>query len=292
MLISNKKGFAINGFCSSTSRHGCLHVSSLTSSMKAKLLWACMIALAGLGATLHLYDLITLYLRYEYYDTVRKGYGQLQFPDITLCSSEGYSHASMAKNSDFTIHWVNRVGQMLTTISTDSRNGLGAKSVIRNLLAQNAIALASFNKVDLVKVGITLNELVVHCQFKDEDCYHVGEFNLFPHHQYINCYTFRYNSNNKTTSNIVHGLEHGLTMILKTNLLSNFLYDPYTKSGNINGLRVVVHEKGTMPPLLDQGIDLQPGQSTNIAIKQKICSRLNSPYGICQVQVQSSKYVY
>ncbi len=40
MLISNKKGSAINGLCSSTSKHECLHQSSSTSSMEVKVFYA------------------------------------------------------------------------------------------------------------------------------------------------------------------------------------------------------------------------------------------------------------
>ena len=83
-------------------------------------------------------------------------------------------------------------------------------------------------------------------------------------------------------SGVEHGLENGLTMILKSNMLGNFVYDPNSKSGNINGLRVVIHERDTYPSLMDLGIDVKPGQSTSIALKMKRFTRLDSPYGICQ----------
>ncbi len=169
---THQKKSVVNEFFSSTSMHGCLHLSS-TGSFKVKLLWTCVIIVACFGAVLHLYNLTSLYLKYEYYESVRKEHGRLQFPDVTLCSSEGYSSFSMFKNNEFTVKWTKRFLEFLKSIITVMAN-LETKSALLNLIARNEIALATYNKSDLVKFGITLSELVVHCQFQDMKCSQVG----------------------------------------------------------------------------------------------------------------------
>ena len=53
------------------------------------------------------------------------------------------------------------------------------------------------------------------------------------------------------------------------------MYDTFANIGNTHGLRIVVHEPGTIPEVVDDGIDIKPGHSTSIALKMKLYKRLN-----------------
>ena len=54
-----------------------------------------------------------------------------------------------------------------------------------------------------------------------------------------------------------------------------------SKVTSVNGLKVVIHEKGTLPPVLRSAIDIAPGTSTNIGLIMKKFKRLNAPYDKC-----------
>lgn len=149
---------------------------------------------------------------------------------------------------------------------------------IWNLVRLEAL-YASIEPSNISQLGIPKNEFIVDCQFGNFDCSQVGYFKLFSTPEYYNCYTF---SITKTFTNMVNpGAQNGLSIILKSNNPTFWLYDASNKVGNVNGVKVVLHEKGTLPPIHQMGFDIQPGFSTNVALIMRQHSRLNSPYEKC-----------
>ena len=57
------------------------------------------------------------------------------------------------------------------------------------------------------------------------------------------------------------------------------VYDRFSNIGNTHGLRIVTHEPGTIPEVVDNGMDIKPGHSTSIGLKMKTMKRLSEPYG-------------
>ncbi len=93
---------AWTAFFSKISMHGLTHLAKC-SSLKVKVLWISIIAIACLATMLHLYNLIYLYLKYDYYESIRNEFGHLEFPDVTLCSNEGVSLYSITNNKGMRI---------------------------------------------------------------------------------------------------------------------------------------------------------------------------------------------
>ncbi len=290
----NNQNSAVKEFCSSTSMHGCAHLIS-GSSCKLKLLWISVITVASLGTVFHLYSLIDLYLKYDFYESNNREYGTLEFPDITFCSIEGFSHYSMYKNSKFTASHMSAILQFLVSLTPEYFVNETQWYFFMSTVLRNEGTFGSAINDTLLKLGISKEEFILHCTFRDQACSEVGNFTIFHHYQYFNCYTFRINLTQDAEKNAVDtGPENGLSIILKGNNHANFLYDTQTKSANVNGLRIVVHERGTLPPILDRGIDIQPGFSTNIGLSMKKHTRLNVPYGKCEQKdkISQKEFVY
>ncbi len=110
-------------------------------------------------------------------------------------------------------------------------------------------------------------------------CNTYGKFYLFLHPNTFNCYTFKYNQN--LNSSLSTGPYKGLSLILKTGNPLIYTYDKTQPVGNVDGLKVVIHAPDTVPYVMDRGIEVHPGESTNIGIVMKNFKRLGSPFGKC-----------
>ncbi len=132
---------------------------------------------------------------------------------------------------------------------------------------------------EISKLGISKEEFVVDCQFGNLDCSQVGHFKLFSTNGFYNCYTFKIN---RTFINRINpGPQNGLSIIMKSNNPTTWIYDKSSKVAGVNGVKVVIHEHGTLPPILQAGFDIQSGFSTNVALIMRQHRRLNFPYGKC-----------
>ena len=121
--------------------------------------------------------------------------------------------------------------------------------------------MASYSSDHIVKVSTNLSELIVHCKFKNNNCHEIGGFHLFFHHKFGVCYTFR--THNAKLFETSTGPDSGLSLILKGNHMINPVYDTVSNIANAASLKVTIHEAGTLPPILRNGIDIMPGTSTN-----------------------------
>ncbi len=145
------------------------------------------------------------------------------------------------------------------------------------------------------QLGIDLHDFILSCKFMKHNCSDVGKFVLYKHYQFINCYTFRFKLiHNGTRLKILSGPENGLSLILVGNRVLNNIYNSESTQVNVNGIKVVVHERGSIPPIASSTIDIQSGKSTNIGLVARRYSRLNSPYGKCvdRKENKSAKYIY
>ncbi len=272
---------ALDQFISTTSMHGCAHLTS-SSSNKVTILWTCIIVVALFGTGFHLYNLINLYLEYEYYESVRTEYNSFEFPDITMCPSEAYSHYTVFQNSDFAAKIMIESIQLIMSLKEAHFKSPEEKQVMFGKIASMEGSYALLTNSTIDKVGISKDELIVDCIFQDRLCSQDGYFMVYHHYLFFNCYTFRLNISPDVHTKINTGPENGLSLILKGNNMANFVYDPRSRVGNVNGIRVAVHEQGSMPPLLQQGFFIQPGTSTDIGLIMKKYERLDRPYGRCQ----------
>ena len=63
-----------------------------------------------------------------------------------------------------------------------------------------------------------------------------------------------------------------------TVVVSCFLYLLSCASGNVGGVRLVVHTAGTAPNVVESGFDVQLGTSVSVAMTGKKFKRLGQPH--------------
>ncbi len=269
---------AFYNFSSKTSMHGFIHIQSETSS-KVRCIWMCVIAIACSGTGIHLYSLLDTYFQYDSYNTITVERGELEYPDITICNTEAFSMYNMHKNTETSGQMMK---QFLTGVIQIVTSGLSQEEISFsvNHLSTTEGSFSSLNFNGILKLSTSLTELIVDCKFGNKNCSGIVEFIPFFHHVFGICYTLRINTT--IIGPVSKGPEDGLSLILKSNHMANFAYNMVSKVANVDSLKVTIHQKETLPPVLSNGIDILPGTSTNIGLTMKKIERLDSPYGKCQ----------
>ncbi len=274
-----QKPKGLNQLCSELSMHGFSHLKSGISN-KIKCFWICIIISACLGTGFHLYSLLDLYFQYGYYETLRTRRQPLEMPDISLCNSEAISVYNMRRHMNVSILAMKNVVTALDKwVHSDKWFGHKIDPKYFALFITYATFFDNLDYFDAIKLSTSIDELVVHCLFQNFNCFDVGRFHLYFHNIFGSCYTFRIDKNK--FPELKAGPEDGLSIILKGNHQTNFAYDMVNKVTNINGIKVIVHERRTLPAILRNAIDIAPGTSTNIGLVMKKFDRLNVPYDKC-----------
>ena len=202
---------------------------------------------------------------------VKEAKSILEFPDVTLCGGDSSDSFLRNTTGHDVMHMV-----LLTIVRASKQNR--TSDVIQTLFRMEA--LYSNLAPDMRYIaGPSMDELIVHCTFQGRPCEQFGEFSLFTHFHLGNCYTYRFNPRNG--SKALSGPSNGLSLILRFGHTLNVMYDSSDSMVSVNGLKIVIHERGTVPLVMSNGIDIQPGYSTNIGMKMKMYNRLGQPYGDC-----------
>ncbi len=278
---------AADQFSSSTSMHGFSHLDP--ASPKLRLFWLCVIFIASVGTIFHLQGLIRIYLEYDSYTTVKSEQLPLVFPDVTLCSSFGLYDVALARNK---MEFFTVVGLQFTKSLSDYITKVPMSNRDKNMFLSGETYFATLPRDLQFNIGLRLDDFVLNCKFQGVNCSEVGEFILYKHFIHYNCYTFRYfDSVGNEKVDILSGPQNGLSIILVGNRLPMTFYDHDNNIANVLGLRIAVHEEGTIPPILNNGIDIHPGQSTSIALTSTKYHRLNQPYGKCYEEDPGSSFL-
>lgn len=137
--------------------------------------------------------------------------------------------------------------------------------------------LAALQKDVKVEMGYSIDDMILDCTFEGYEC-DMSNFASFFNEIHGNCYVFNsgwinYSAPQMSTKT---GRRHGLTLIL------NVYQDEYLSIGDDTaGIRLVVSDPLRMPFPEDEGLALNPGQSTSIGLRQNIFTRLTPPYDTC-----------
>ena len=117
--VSNKSQHTQTAF--EPSIHGLNHIFS-SNSVLFKITWMCLLFVATIGFSHHLYNLITDYLNYEYYDKIIYSKdSELVFPGVTICDTEPFTeHTILGDGMQFYISLLKRVkvGQFICLTTT------------------------------------------------------------------------------------------------------------------------------------------------------------------------------
>ena len=150
------------------------------------------------------------------------------------------------------------------------------RDALVDLLVGNDFLFSVLPREKRLELSHTQDELIIACRFNMMECDDAFKLLLSP--TFINCYTYV----GLETKPYPVGAENGLSLILKEDELSwNSVYASASTIKNSKGLRITMHEPHTIPNLIDDSIELVPGHSTTISLRQKNMERINTPKSKC-----------
>lgn len=274
-------------FASESTLHGIGHISN-AKSLPLRLTWACFVFLAVAGLSYSMWGLLSAYLEYGYYETVTqdRNEGTLVFPDVTICDTVGMSEKTLANATMETILNIIRKGHFMEKYIANKSVNNQSNAYYSDYLhfMHTNQAFSAFSEVkDIPKFGVKASDLILGCKFGVHECT-ADDFESFLHPSYLNCYTFKGTVKKGKKVRIQNtGPQAGLSLILKAqdNAINPY-FDFVSNTANTRTLRIAIHEPGTPSGISDIGIDILPGKSTSLGLKQKIYKRLKSPYAYCQ----------
>ncbi|XP_061175624.1 FMRFamide-activated amiloride-sensitive sodium channel-like [Saccostrea echinata] len=121
-------------------------------------------------------------------------------------------------------------------------------------------------------IGHNISDMLLSCAFNGKECY-VANFTLFQSLEYGNCYTFESSSYVTKQSGPLLGLR--MTLNIETSEYINNYMDA-------SGVRLVIHEPGTLPFPEDEGFTLNPSYETTIGMRMLSIQRASEPHGNCE----------
>ncbi len=205
-----------------------------------------------------------------------------QFPWVTFCLSSGFVQSSFIKEREtimresstyFTL--TKYLDKEATKTFTDYDIGL-----YKNLInTDRQRLLLNAPKGQWHKLGVQKNDFIVDCWIGTKNCY--DNFTLYMSGKFFNCYTLK----DLEVDYKGVGPEEGLSVILAgQNVPVVYQYHIWSKSDDSTSVRVVIHEKNTLPQPINDGIEIIPGMSSTIGIVQKKLVRINTPKSKCTEQ--------
>ncbi|XP_062609618.1 FMRFamide-activated amiloride-sensitive sodium channel-like, partial [Saccostrea cucullata] len=129
-------------------------------------------------------------------------------------------------------------------------------------------------------IGHNISDMLLSCAFDGKECYtrvnflnvHFRNFTLFQSLEYGNCYTIESSSFVTKQSGPLLGLR--LTLNIETSeYIDNYM--------DAHGVRLVIHEPGTLPFPEDEGFTLNPSYETTIGMRMLSIHRASQPHGNC-----------
>ncbi|KAH3699077.1 hypothetical protein DPMN_074031 [Dreissena polymorpha] len=131
----------------------------------------------------------------------------------------------------------------------------------------------NINRIDRARLGHNISHMLLSCTFNGRVC----DAGMFRHHdtvEYGNCWTL---DNDKFTV-MTPGPEGGLKLVL---FMESMEYLEGITCGY--GARIQVHEPGTYPHPVHEGMHVPAAMATSIGLKLVAFERLNGPYGDCDL---------
>ncbi|CAH8470709.1 unnamed protein product [Heterobilharzia americana] len=147
----------------------------------------------------------------------------------------------------------------------------------------------NLNSNDTIKVGHD-KDMLYHCMLHEEGSTVVAEkcdlepetsirIRRFTHPKYFNCWTIDGKPNASTadvTRLII--LAHLIPLKKIEDANTSFIMDSFTRG---EGIKVVIHERGTYPEIEKHGVNIQPGRMNEINYETLFWKRLHTPVSPC-----------
>ncbi|XP_066445366.1 amiloride-sensitive sodium channel subunit beta-like [Eleutherodactylus coqui] len=215
-------------------------------------------------------QLAATYLQYPTQEKVTLvNSASLPFPAITFCN------LNRARKSQLNSSRYEALNDQLSLISGHEReHGLLSNARERNF----AFAMSQLSTQEQMTLGHRLEDMLISCVFHDQPC-NESFFTPFLNPKLGNCYTFNGPRNQSAKKEIKvlnatkAGFSYGLTMELYIEQ-----HEYISSVSTAAGLRVVLHGQRKMPFPEDEGVNVPPGQESDIGMVKVHVKRLQEPY--------------
>ncbi|CAH1787807.1 unnamed protein product [Owenia fusiformis] len=285
----------LSDFASNTSAHGWGNVTQRTTKL-GRTLWFGLC----LGCTaVAIWQVITIILRYGKFDTrdrIIVKNGDIIFPSVTVCpllglSATGFQHLIQDSIDDEqkTMPLV-ELADILQNFPTylDNNVSQSAQSEKREFYEEFLTQLYSFqgyfdNGKNLIRnYSHKQEDFIPVCVYQGKSCLKT-DVSTLEHHEHYTCFTF--NGGNTTIakpSTKISGPKGGLSLTLYLDTTkASLIYNPNYPTSGSQGVRVVIHEKGTLPDPENDGFDIEEGHSVNAALSVNERQLMKAPWGEC-----------
>ena len=251
----------------------------------SKLIWLVIVVLVLTGVIAHMVFVIQTYTKYPSQETTKLLNKSPHFPYLTICNALpiSFNHStevSVDSSTEFA-RYVQLMADMGDELE-DYENRTG--NSIDDILLSPLGIYANIERDEIIEIGHSLKDLVRGCKYLAEDCNMEEHWEHFVDSEYFNCYTFTGGAkSDKSATGPTNGFSVVLYMenLVPLSYNRDESYNIYSNIQNSFGLRVDIHDEGTLPTLIDTGIDIMPGHSTSIALKANKIHKLPQPWDDC-----------
>ncbi|CAH1772612.1 unnamed protein product [Owenia fusiformis] len=281
----------LSNFASSTTAHGCSQINQSQSSV-AKCVWLLIFIGCTIGAIICITALLQKYFAFPTKDVIVLKTGAIAAPSISVCSLNPIPSSFRTRLSGIAPD--NKVNTVLRALDLASERVANTSFGLHEKLSESYLRLNSYiwiyenapGENETLQFAHELDDLVVSCMYQGIPC-DKSTVKIFTNPYFYKCYTFNAMDYNDTYNGpFIHstGTKSGISMLffLDTHDSGETLYNPYCPLGGNTGVRVVIHQPGTIPDPFNDGFDVAPGYSTNVGITKRKRELLGRPWGDCE----------
>ncbi|XP_063301279.1 amiloride-sensitive sodium channel subunit gamma-like [Pelobates fuscus] len=267
---------SLRTICSRTLRHTSAHGVPNIIYSKGRWRSCCWSAFVLLVLGCMIWQCSQLTATYLLYPTQEKvtlvNSARLPFPAITFCN------LNRARRSQLNSSKYQPLTDHLSLLSMGDKEE-GPTNTARERYF--AFFLSQLSSEEQMELGHQLHDMLISCVFHDEVC-DESFFTPFLNPKLGSCYTFNGPRHTGLQSKVQEaevlnatkaGFSYGLTMELYIEQ-SEYISSLSTAAG----LRVVLHGQGKMPFPEDEGVNVPPGQESDIGVVKVHVKRLTEPY--------------
>ena len=278
----------VKSFCAETTAHGVGNVVKEDIFLWTKIIWLVIVLIVLGGVLFHLTNVVLVYLAYPSQENSQLLAEDPKFPYVTICNAFPLStNHSDTLAQDPSSEYAQYLELMAGMEDDLLQYELDTGTAMDDILLSPGGIFANLDHSVIQELGHSLKDFVLSCSYLDEACDMDNDWEHSLQADFFNCYTYKGGaSSGKTASGPNNGLSLILYMENQFDGLDtiNYTYNIYSSIQNSFGIRLDIHDAKTMPTPSDTGVDIMPGHSTSIALKETKIKKLPKPWGDCTDQ--------
>ena len=255
-----------------------------TKHLVIRVLWIFAFTISTFTCAYMVSGSINNYLQFGVITTIRvTSENPMTFPSITLCNAnafvteESYSFTDEFITNLFGLNSSDILENKSNITTFNSKYPLFVRYFASKFFIQNAAFI--LNETQKKSFGFTIKKTLISCFFGLNYC-DENDFIYYYDFMYGNCYKFN-------TGKYLNGSDEELKTISKIGKQNGLMLELFVGNANnpkslsiFSGAHIFIHND-SLTPSTYEGIDLNVGTSTNIAVHKSYISKLPKPYSDC-----------